>query len=62
MTKVNFPSLTLCEDHIADTGDYLRNVLNNLAFGESEGVYAIKEVIKRKLLNINATPIIDMKA
>ena len=60
MTKVNFPSLTLCEDHVADTGDYLRNVLNNLAFGESQGVYAERIVEIGNYFILMA--LIDMKA
>ena len=32
MTEVNFPAITLCEDHGSDTGEYVRNVFNHLQF------------------------------
>lgn len=32
VTEVNFPSVTLCNARGLDTGEYVRNVFNNLAF------------------------------
>ena len=37
MTDVPFPSVTLCNEQGLDTGEYVRNVFNNLAFTEDEG-------------------------
>ena len=37
VTKVNFPSVTLCNDHGLDSGEYVRNVFNNLAFIGDKG-------------------------
>ena len=37
MTKVNFPSVTLCNEHGLDSGEYVRNVFNNLAFVGEKG-------------------------
>ena len=38
VTEVSFPSIALCKDHGLDTGEYVRNVFNNLDFlGESSG-------------------------
>ena len=37
MTKVNFPSVTLCNEHGLDSGEYVRNVFNNLAFVGDKG-------------------------
>ena len=35
MTDVDFPAVTLCEDHGSDTGEYVRNVFNNLKFPDN---------------------------
>ena len=32
LTKVDFPSITLCNEHGLDSGQYVRNVFNNLDF------------------------------
>ena len=32
MTDVNFPSIALCKEHGLDTGEYVRNIFNNLDF------------------------------
>ena len=32
LTKVGFPSITLCNEHGLDSGQYVRNVFNNLDF------------------------------
>ena len=32
LTKVDFPSITLCHKHGLDSGQYVRNVFNNLDF------------------------------
>ena len=37
VTEVALPSLTFCEDHGPDTGEYVRNVFNNLAYEGNEG-------------------------
>lgn len=38
MTEVNFPSIALCKEHGLDTGEYVRNVFNNLDFlGNTSG-------------------------
>ena len=37
VTDVPFPSVTLCNEQGLDTGEYVRNVFNNLAFAEDEG-------------------------
>ena len=37
VTKVNFPSVTLCNEHGLDSGEYVRNVFNNLAFVGDKG-------------------------
>ena len=37
VTDVPFPSVTLCNEQGLDTGEYVRNVFNNLAFTEDEG-------------------------
>ena len=37
VTDVPFPSLTLCDDQGFDTGEYMRNVFNNLEFAGNEG-------------------------
>ena len=37
MTKVNFPSVTLCNENGLDSGEYVRNVFNNLAFVGDKG-------------------------
>ena len=37
MTDVSFPSITLCNEHGLDSGEYVRNVFNNLAFTDDEG-------------------------
>ena len=34
---MNFPSVTLCNDQGLDTGEYVRNVFNNLAFVGDKG-------------------------
>ena len=34
---MNFPSVTLCNDKGLDTGEYVRNVFNNLAFVGDKG-------------------------
>ena len=36
MTDVNFPAITLCEDHGSDTGEYVRSVFNYLKFPDKE--------------------------
>ena len=36
VTDVPFPSITLCNEQGLDTGEYVRNVFNNLAFAEDE--------------------------
>ena len=36
MTKVNFPSVTVCNENGLDSGEYVRNVFNNLAFTGSK--------------------------
>ena len=37
VTKVNFPSVTLCNEHGLDSGEYVRNVFNNLEFVGDKG-------------------------
>ena len=37
VTDVPFPSITLCNEQGLDTGEYVRNVFNNLAFTYDEG-------------------------
>ena len=36
MTDVNFPAITLCEDHGSDTGEYVRSVFNYLQFPDKD--------------------------
>ena len=40
VTDVEFPSMTLCKDSGPDTGEYVRNVFNNLAFNGLDGIKA----------------------
>ena len=48
VTKVNFPSVTLCNEHGLDSGEYVRNVFNNLAFVGNKGS-ELKEQFKAVL-------------
>ena len=51
VTDIPFPAITLCNEQGLDTGEYVRNVFNNLAFTEDEGSksVALKEGFKSVL-------------
>ena len=55
MTDVNFPSVTLCHANGLDTGEYVRNVFNNLAFNEANSIL-IREEFRMVLSDIVFDP------
>ena len=56
MTDVNFPSVTLCNAHGLDTGEYVRNVFNNLEFNDVNGSMLLREEFRMVLGDIVFDP------
>ena len=52
MTDVNFPSVTLCHANGLDTGEYVRNVFNNLDFNEANDSMLLREEFRMVLKDI----------
>ena len=49
MTEVNFPSVTLCNANGLDTGEYVRNVFNNLEFNDVDESKLLREEFRMVL-------------
>ena len=49
VTEVNFPSVTLCNANGLDTGEYVRNVFNNLEFNDANKSKLLREDFKMVL-------------
>ena len=49
VTEVNFPSVTLCNANGLDTGEYVRNVFNNLEFNDANKSKLLREEFKMVL-------------
>lgn len=49
VTEVNFPSITLCNGHGLDTGEYVRNVFNNLEFNDANKSKLLREEFRMVL-------------
>ena len=49
VTEVNFPSITLCNTHGLDTGEYVRNVFNNLEFNDANQSKLLREEFRMVL-------------
>ena len=56
MTEVNFPSVTLCNAHGPDTGEYVRNVFNNLEFNDANKSRLLREEFRMVLSDIVFDP------
>ena len=56
VTEVNFPSVTLCNANGPDTGEYVRNVFNNLEFNDVNGSKLLREEFRLILGDIVFDP------
>ena len=56
MTEVDFPSVTLCNAYGLDTGEYVRNVFNNLAFTDANDSVLLRDEFKMVLGDIVFDP------
>ena len=56
VTEVNFPSVTLCNANGPDTGEYVRNVFNNLEFNDVNGSNLLRKEFKMVLNDIVFDP------
>ena len=57
MTEVDFPSVTFCNEYGLDTGEYVRNVLNNIEYTKENSLDTqIKQGFKGMLVDLVANP------
>ena len=55
VTEVDFPSVTLCNEYGLDTGEYVRNVLNNLEYTKENSLETqVKQGFKGILVDLVA--------
>ena len=55
ITEVAFPSITLCNEYGLDTGEYVRNILNNLEYTKGNSLdMRIKQGFKGFLVDLVA--------
>ena len=54
---MDFPSVTLCNEYGLDTGEYMRNILNNLEYGKGNNIdMKIKQGFKGFLVDLISNP------
>ena len=56
MTEVSFPSVTLCNAYGLDTGEYVRNVFNNMEFNDANDSSLLREEFRMVLSDIVFDP------